>query len=460
MTTVVSFIVVLGVLIFVHELGHFLMAKVAGVRVLTFSLGFGPRIVGFRKGDTEYVVSALPLGGYVKMAGDEDEAMGEQVVVEEDQEYGPGDYMHASVPRRFGIITAGPAMNIILAFVIYVGAFLISGITLIRTTEVGVVEPDGLAGELGIRSGDRIVAVDGVEVSDWQSAFDRVRRGIGVMHTVEAERDGERMSYQLPSLLAEDGGVTPGLADSAGNLIPLAETYGVWMPYGTMIGSVIDTGVAAAAGIQAGDAIVRLGERPVERWWQLSEEIRAHAGIPVEVAFVRDGVESVVTMIPERHVDESGEVTGRLGIYNDPYDLPLERIRPGLARAISLGGRETWDQSTLVINILSGLISGKISMRKSLGGPVMIARAAGESARGGLYSLLMFIAFLSVNLGMLNLLPIPVLDGGHIVFLGAEALRGRPLSLRVRLVATQVGMAFLILMMIYVTYNDVVRWFF
>jgi len=194
--------------------------------------------------------------------------------------------------------------------------------------------------------------------------------------------------------------------------------------------------------------------------WQVVEVVRASAGIPVEMTLDHDGEERTTTVTPEERADAAGTAYGYLGVLFDIQDLPVERVKVGLPRAISAGVSETWEQGQLVLNIVGGLISGRISMKKTIGGPVMIARAAGDSARSGLQSLLLFIAWLSVNLGVLNLLPIPVLDGGHLIFLGAEAMRGRPLSLRVRLVATQVGMAFLLLMMIYVTYNDIVRWLF
>ncbi|MFC1544488.1 RIP metalloprotease RseP, partial [Gemmatimonadota bacterium] len=429
MTTILSTIIVLGILIFVHELGHFLAAKAAGVRVLTFSFGFGPRLFGFRRGETDYVVSAMPLGGYVKMAGDIDEMLGEEEVTKyAEQDYAPGDYMYASLPRRLAIITAGPAMNIVLAFVIYFGITLTNGLTRVETTEVGHFmggsEFSRYAAEVGLRPGDRIVAVDGDEVSDWYGAIRALNQGIGATHALLLERDGERLSFEFPSLLASDGSLHPTLADSAGQLLEYGDTYGMLPAFGSTIGTVEESSAASRAGLEPGDKIVAVNGVPVDRYWQAVEVWRDSPGAPVEFTVERVGESVPLVAVPERRESEAGEPYGFLGVSQDVTDLPIRTVRLGLAGAIGQGASETWQQGTLVLRIVGGLISGQISLRKSIGGPVMIAKVAGESARGGLVALLLFIAFLSVNLGVLNLMPIPVLDGGHLVFLSAEAIRG------------------------------------
>ena len=446
MTTVLALILALGLLIFVHELGHFLVAKAVGVRVLTFSLGFGHRIVSFEKGGTEYAICIFPFGGYVKMAGEEPEDLSEGEA--EPREWEPGDYMYASVPRRLAIITAGPAMNILLALVIYFGGYAVSGIDIVSTTTVGAVEAGSLAERAGFVAGDWIIAVDGDTVGDWVSMLGRVQAGIGDTHTVSVERDGHTLELNLYSLLEADGGLRAG-AERGYGLAPVT---------GTLIDSVVATGVAAAAGLEAGDHIVRVGDREVDNWLELTGAIRGSAGITTELHFLRDGEIRRTTVTPEPVVDDStGRVIGRLGIISDPMDLPVEHISLGLPRAASMAAVETWEIGTLVVDILARLISGQLSIKKTMGGPVTIIAMASRSARSGLLSLLLFVAFVSVNLGVLNLLPIPVLDGGHLIFLGVEAVRGKPLSMKVRLVATQVGMAFIILVMLYVTVNDFMR---
>lgn len=446
MTTVLALILALGLLIFVHELGHFLVAKAVGVRVLTFSLGFGHRIVSFEKGGTEYAICIFPFGGYVKMAGEEPEDLSEGEA--EPREWEPGDYMYASVPRRLAIITAGPAMNILLALVIYFGGYAVSGIDIVSTTTVGAVEAGSLAEGAGFVAGDWIIAVDGDSVGDWISMLRRVQAGIGDTHTVSVERDGHTLELNLYSRLEADGGLRAG-AERGYGLVPVT---------GTLVSAVADTDAAAAAGLKAGDRIVRLSNREVDNWVELTEAIRSSAGITTELHFLRDGEVRRTTVTPEPVVDDStGQVIGWLGITGDPGDLPVEHISLGLPRAASMAAVETWETGTLVVDILARLISGQLSIKKTMGGPVTIIAMASRSARSGLLSLLLFVAFVSVNLGVLNLLPIPVLDGGHLIFLGVEAVRGKPLSMKVRLVATQVGMAFIILVMLYVTVNDFMR---
>ncbi len=460
MTTFVSFVVVLGILVFVHELGHFLAAKSAGVRVLRFSLGFGPKIVGFRRGETEYVVSALPLGGYVKMAGDESEEMEADY---EERDPGPGDYMYASVPRRALIIVAGPLMNILLALILYTGLSLVLGLTILDSVEVGYVQPGSPAAEAGLRAGDRFLAVDGEAVEDWGAVLEAVREGFGVVHELTVTGEEGQRTVRLPSIMATDGGLYPSLADSTGSGAAWINFYGFEQPYGARLGAVLEDGAALAGGLRAGDVVTAVDGESVTRWWELRQAVEARPGRAVEIAFERpaeEGTPTVDRTIVEldRYEDpQTGLVQGRLGAYPDPGTLPLVQRRLGPLAAAGQGATETWQNGTLVFAILKGLLSGRISVKRSLGGPVMIAQMIGDQARTSLVSLLAFMAFLSVNFGMLNLLPIPVLDGGHLVFLGAEALRGQPLPLKVRLIATQVGMAFLLLLMIFVTFNDIMR---
>ncbi|MFC1500631.1 RIP metalloprotease RseP [Candidatus Zixiibacteriota bacterium] len=448
MTAIPILIVVLGILIFVHELGHFVVAKAVGVRVLKFSLGFGPSIFSFTRGETEYAICWVPLGGYVKMAGEDPEDIIEAEA--EGREPQPGDFSYASVPRRLGIITAGPIMNIVLALVVYFGIFAVNGITEIATTVVSEVNPESLAADVGIERGDEIRAIDGVAVDTWGDAIDMITAGIGVMHTVDILRGNEGIQVELPSLLGSDGGLVDG-----------AETgYGLFPLYGSRIATVVDTGVAAAAGMQAGDRITRIGDTPVDNWLDLRSALQSKAGVALEVTYEREGESITIPITPNAEVDEeTGEIRGFLGVGPDPTDLPLEHVSLTMVQSVGAAASETWEKGTLIVDILARLVTGQISMKKSLGGPVMIASIARDSARAGLLSLMLFVAFISVNLGVLNLMPIPVLDGGHLVFLGAEAIRGKPLSLKFRLIATQVGMAFIILIMLYVTVNDFMRIF-
>ncbi len=445
-TIILPLILALGLLIFVHELGHFVVAKAVGVRVLKFSLGFGRSIVSFQKGDTEYAIGIFPFGGYVKMAGEEPEELPDGEV--EEKKWEPGDYMYASVPRRLAIITAGPVMNIMLALLIYFGGYSIAGVNILATTTVGAVEAGSVADAAGFLPGDTIVSVDGDSVGDWAALLGGIQMGIGVDHLLEIDRNRSRINLSLPSLLEEDGGLREGVERG----------YGLGPVTGTRLSEVADSSVAAAAGLEAGDRIVSYGGREIENWHELSDAVHASPGEAAELKYLREGELITVIVTPEPvFIDSTGETVGMLGITSDPTDLPFMHISLSLPQALSMATRETWETGTMVVDILARLISGQLSMKKTMGGPVTIVAMATRSARSGLLSLLLFVAFVSVNLGVLNLLPIPVLDGGHLVFLGFEALRGRPLSVKVRLMATQVGMAFIILIMLYVTVNDFLR---
>jgi len=434
------------VLIFVHELGHFMVAKAVGVRVLKFSLGFGPSIFSFTRGETEYAICWIPLGGYVKMAGEDPEDIAQ--AEEEGREPQPGDFSYASVSRRLAIITAGPIMNIILALVVYFGIYQIAGLTHIDSTMVSDVVPGSLAAGVGVQPGDEIVSIDGTTVETWNDAIGAINAGIGVIHEVEFLREGAAYSAELPSILGPDGGPVEGVEGF----------YGMLPFYGSRISTVTDTGAAAAAGLEPGDRITRIGEAPIENWLGLKRTLTTLAETQVEITWEREGETFTSMVTPAARVDSvTGAVRGYLGVGFDPSDLPWSHISLTPARAFSEAASETWEKGTLIVDILARLVTGQISMRETLGGPVMIASVARDSARAGLLSLMLFVAFISVNLGVLNLMPIPVLDGGHLVFLGAEAVRGRPLSLRFRLIATQVGMAFIILIMLYVTVNDIMR---
>jgi regulator of sigma E protease len=347
---VVSFVVVLGVLIFVHELGHFLLAKLMGVGVKKFSLGFGPRIVSRKVGMTEYMISSIPLGGYVKMVGEEPDA-------ELDESLLPLSYSHKGVTRRTLIILAGPAFNLLLAVVIFFGLFWFSGRPIMEP-EVGEVQTEMPAHVSGIRAGDRVLSVGGKPVHQWNDMADLVQESEGRPLSFEILRDNRTFSVKI----------TPQLV-------------------------------------------------PTQNLW--GEEVEKYAiGITASGAF----------SIEQLNLFQS---TGEAVIY-------------------------TWRIVTFTALTIGKILTGAVSV-KALGGPIMIAQLTGEQAKAGLINLMFFVAVLSINLGVINLLPIPVLDGGHLLFCLIEAVRRKPVNLKVREVAHQVGFFVLILLMIFVIYNDIAR---
>jgi regulator of sigma E protease len=350
MTPLLAFIIVIGPLIFFHELGHFLLAKRSGIRVERFSLGFGPKIVSKTIGETEYRLSWLPLGGYVKMAGeDPDEAK---------LEGKPWEFMSKAVGIRALVVAAGPVMNVILAILIFWGIFFFAGQLKIHdeSTQLGLVSAGGPADKAGIMPGDEIISIDGVEVSTFS---------------------------------------------------------------------------------------------------EMAEIIHQRVEEPVEVKWIHEGEEfsARITTFKDRVLNEQGEMQeiGMIGV-GPSYTT----IKVGFFKSFTEAVRWTIFILVETVKFLVELITGTASV-KLVGGPILIAQMAGESARSGLVSFLSFMGLLSVNLALINILPIPVLDGGHLMFLSVEKVKGSPMSLRQRATMQQIGLVFLVLLMIFFTYNDFLR---
>jgi regulator of sigma E protease len=350
MTTLLATIFVLGILVFFHELGHFLVAKKSGIRVERFSLGFPPKLIGKKIGDTEYCISWIPLGGYVKMAGedpDEKELKGE-----------PWEFMSKPVHTRALVVFAGPAMNFILAILIFWGVIFFAGKHEVHqdTNQIGLVSPGGPADKAGIKAGDRIISINGIEVSNFK---------------------------EMAKIISEQV------------------------------------------------------EKPVEVKWRRD----------------REEYTAMITTYKDRILDEKGEFeyVGRIGI-GSSYTI----VKVGFFQSLLEGIGTAIFILVETIKFILELITGTASI-KLLGGPVLIAQFAGQAAKTGIVSLFSFMAFLSVSLSLLNILPIPALDGGHLLFLTIEKIKGSPLSLKQRAAMQQIGFAFLILLIILVTYNDFLR---
>jgi regulator of sigma E protease len=349
-TNIISFAIVLGVLVFVHEFGHFLLAKLMGVGVQKFSLGFGPRIVGKKIGMTEYMISAIPLGGYVKMVGESPEN-------ELDDTLLALSFSHKSLFKRSLIVLAGPVFNLLLSVSIFFVFFQISGLPIMKP-EVGEVQEGMPAHEAGIRPGDRVVSVDGKPITRWEEMADLIKQSGGRPLRIEILRDQSTVLVR----------VAPKLLSSQNLFGEQVEKYVI--------------------GITA-----------------------------------------------------SGAVT-------------VQQL--SLFQSMAQGVSQTWQIAKLTVLAIGKIITGTVSA-KTLGGPIMIAQLAGQQAEAGIIYLIFFMALLSVNLGIINLLPIPVLDGGHLLFFLIEAVSRRPINHKMREVAQQIGIFVLILLMIYVFYNDIAR---
>jgi len=459
LTTILAFVLTLGIVIIIHELGHFLVCKWTGIYVKTFSIGFGPKLLRKRYGETEYALSVVPFGGYVKMAGEgvledvQDTATGQDALYPIGTEEGdreaalrddpiPADRHFRNHPtwQRLAVILGGPFANLLLAFVIYTANVLASGLMVIPVTEVGVVLPDTPAAAAGIRSGDEILAVDDRPVETWDEILQFSLQPIleadaeataGTSVTLTLRRDGEEITRDL----------TPHRRD------------GIWRlglePGDTRVGLVQKDGPADRIGLERGDRVVSVDGRPVRSFGEIARIINAGAGREIVVAWERDGRRIEQAVVPEAAEVLPDSTIGR--IY---FDRLYETRRVGLGTALSIGISATGRTITATVSALTNLFDIGLD---SVGGPIRIGQVAGEMLRWSFGHLLQFIAFFSVNLFLLNLLPIPVLDGGHVVFILIEMIFGRQVDQRVQAIATQVGLILLLLLMTFVVVVDFVK---
>ena len=427
MTTLLAFLFVLGVLIFVHELGHFLAARRLGVRVLTFSLGFGPKLLKFKRGDTEYAISAIPLGGYVKMAGENPE---------DARSGSPDEFLSRTKWERFQVLIAGPAMNIILAVVV-MAIVLAQGAEVPAYQDaapvVGAVTPGSAAERVGIRAGDRILTVAGDEIDTWEDLYIQI---------------GTRPDRDVALTLLRDG------RTEAVTVRPAAEgrfevgDIGVLPDVSPSVRSVNPGEPADRAGVRAGDVIYAVNGERVIFARQLAEAISRNAGKPIDLTIRRDGQEQHISVTPEQRGDR-GLIGIAINEATKPFDPgPLEAIRLSVERNIEFSG--------LIFRTLGGLFIGETSVRQ-LQGPVAIAQLSGESAAAGWIALFTLMASISLNLGLLNLMPIPVLDGGHILIMALEGIARRDFSMAVKEKMLLAGFVLLMMLMVTVIYNDLMR---
>jgi regulator of sigma E protease len=424
--TLIYFLIVIGILVFVHEFGHFIMAKRAGVRVEKFSLGMGPKITGFKKGDTEYVISWLPLGGYVKMAGENPD---------EEPTGAADEFQSKSVWQRAKIAATGPLTNIVLAFIVMPFVFMI-GTYSEGPAKVGYVESGSPAQRSGFQADDVIVEINGRSISDWTKALSLIAVNPETDVNVTVERHGERKTLKLrPDSATElkigSSGLVPDMPAEVGRLKP-------GFP-------------AEKAGLQVNDKILAVNGKTVYHWNQFSMLVKDSNGKKLDLNIVRDGRRRNVTVTPLKDGD-------RFVIGVEPV-MRLVFKKHGFFESIRLGFNKTVEFVDLTFITLRKLMTFNLSI-KTLGGPVMIAQMSGQAAEAGMSTFLSLLAMISISLGILNLLPIPILDGGLILFLIIEAVRRKPLSRKTMEIAQSIGAAALITLIAVVSYNDVMRMFF
>jgi len=444
MTTVVAFVIVIGLLILIHELGHFIVARLSGVGVERFSIGFGPVLWRFKGPETEYCLSAIPMGGYVKMMGDDENPLEGGTGA-----FDPAKAFHTKpLPVRFLIVFAGPGMNFVLAAVIFALVFMTVGRPVLPAT-LGRLTEGGPAAAAGLAVGDRVVQVDGRPIQHWEELLRAVQDSAGgPLRLTVTGAAGERQVTVSPT--RTKGRDVFGDEKETWDLGARPHTPAV-------VGDVVAGYPAVKAGLRAGDGVVAVQGRPVSSWEDLAESINKRAGQPTALTVRRGSETLTVTVTPmsvkDRGPDGKEIEVGRIGI-SPAMTATFVRSNPFVA--VWEGVTRTAEVTALTAIGLYKIVVGQLD-RSNIGGPIQIAVAAGEQARQGLPSLAFFTAVISVNLALLNLLPVPMLDGGHLLFFACEAVLGRPLSLRKRYMAQQVGFVLLMLLMVYAVYNDLAR---
>jgi regulator of sigma E protease len=447
-----AFIIVLGVLIFFHEFGHFLIARLFGVGVEKFSLGFGPRLIGKKIGITDYRLSAIPLGGYVKMVGEEPDA-------EIDPADLPLSFTHKPVVQRMLIVAAGPVFNILLAILIFFVSFSITGIDDIKPV-IRQVQKDSVAQKAGLQAQDRIVSIDDTGVDAWYDINEALADSQGKTLRLGVVRNDALLNIDVKPELKQG-------IDLLGDSISYYDLGISALPeLKAIIGDLSAGFPAEKADLKKGDQIIAINGIPIDSWRQMQSIISSSGGAELTISIRREGDVFKVNLTPQFVEDKNhlGQVEKRylIGISNRPMNIPeadlvTKRLNPFKAAVESL--KRTYSICALMIRSVVKMIDGSIP-KENLGGPIMIAKMAGDQAKQGIDKLIQFIAFISINLAIINLLPIPVLDGGHLLFFAIEGIKGRPVNLKVREVAQQVGLFILISLMILVFYNDITRFFF
>ncbi len=438
------FLLVIGVLISFHEFGHLLAARSVGVRVLKYSLGFGPKLFGRKIGETEYLVSAVPLGGYVKLFGEEETDAA-------NSEERARSFHHKSIPRKMFIVAAGPGFNFLLAFLIFVG-WLATGSQLLvplfpdLTPIVKVVVPDSPAQAAGILPQDKVLKVNDREITIHDEIFDEVQKSNGRSVTIDIQRGQTLKTF---------------IVSPAKTILTLGEEKKTIYKVGIeepppVITSVQYDSPAMTAGFEPGDRVLRIAQQDIVTWADMTSIVSKHPESPIEFEVEREG--KVVTLVatPKSHeyvVNGETKTRATIGISGSPFQTLHADSFP---EAVVEGARATWIGTKLIGYTLYKLLSGELS-RKAVAGPLGIATISGQAAEKGVEAVIWLIALLSINLGVLNLLPIPILDGGHLFFFGLEGILRKPLGERQREIAQQVGLVLLIGIFVLALWNDIER---
>jgi len=444
--TLVSFLVALTLLIFVHELGHYLVARWCGVKVLRFSIGFGKPLFTWRVGPdrTEWAISAIPLGGYVKMLDEREQPA--QEIPPQDL---PRAFTRQSLGRRSAIVAAGPIANFLLAILLY-----------LLLNAVGVQEPAPIVAEppqhtsaatAGLEARDRVVAIDGREVRSWNDVRMRLIDPVIEKRAAEVrvEREQRLRTLSLDASQLPDGEIERNFMRSLGLSLAAGRVSVV---------AVLPGSAAERHGLRAGDEVLRVDGSEVRGSAALIERIRERPGQPLRMEIRRGADVVTLDVVPDAVSDRSGDADRKVGRIGASVSSGVEMVEVRYTgfEALARSATQTWDMAFFSLRMLGKMVIGELSWR-NLSGPVSIADYAGQSVRVGWYAYVSFLALISISLGVLNLLPIPVLDGGHLVYYALEALRGRPLSERSMELTQKAGLALIAAMMVVALFNDLTR---
>jgi regulator of sigma E protease len=444
--TTLAFIVAIALLVFVHEFGHFIVARRLGIRVDKFSIGFGPALLSWRSRDreVEYVIAAIPLGGYVKMLGENPDEQGEEVKAALSPEERQRAFDVQPVWKRASVSVAGPLFNFLFAIL----AFMVVGWVgqYVTPPVVGVVSPASVAEQAGIVAGDRIVSINGHGIHSWTQLEERLKDEVNSDVHLGVQRGGtlSQMSVHIPASAKE-----PLLVNVSGSLLGISPGMHV------MVDSVLPDSPSAKAGLRSGDLINQVDGEAMHTVRDFVDVVRSHGGKRMVLNIERKGINLVVPIVPEKTEDDIGRIGARMAA--EPLSPPV-LYRMGPLEGVRYGFVRTWDMTLLTLDVMGKMLTAAISP-ENLGGPIAIAQLAGRTAELGFASFCAFLALISVNLGVLNLMPIPILDGGHLAYLAVEKLRGRPLSMKTMERTQMVGLALIIMLMIFAFYNDLTHLF-
>ncbi|MCC7347820.1 MAG: RIP metalloprotease RseP [Variibacter sp.] len=453
----IPFLLVLSVIVFFHELGHFLVARWCGVRVLTFSIGFGPELVGFNdRHGTRWKISAVPLGGYVKFFGDENAASvpDQEAVAQMSAAERAQSFFHKSVGQRAAIVVAGPLANFLLAIVIYAGVAAIAG-EQVMAPRIDTVQPNSTAAAAGFQRGDVIVSIDGRAVQ----SFGEVERIVGVNAGQDlrfvVRRVGREVAIVARPELREE-------RDRFGNVFRIGRLEIGGPVMRARVATIQMGSAAAAAGLQVGDLIQAIDGKPIETFTELRAIVTASAGKPLVLSVLRGGRVISLSATPSVHEEKGRDGASRriglLGI-SGSYDADdVKLIRENPVTALGTGVEKTWFVIDQTMSYIARVIRGRESADQ-IGGPIKIAQVSGQMASLGWMPIISLAAMLSVSIGLLNLFPVPLLDGGHLLFYAIETIRGKPLSDRAQEMGFRIGLAVVLMLMVFAAYNDISGFF-